>query len=406
MSTTLYPLYGLTGLAQVSHSAVGESYTRLNGTDSSMDVYYASTTPNNSVQDTSHATVDGPTNGLEFGSYVVWLSDPLAAAVTVSGSITFNLWAAEGSMSANCSINCLIRRLQPDGTYTTVHKTVRTGESATSSTKYNWAETPGAGVDFAIGDRVVIVPFGDDAGTMGAGYYHTFYYNAQGNVSGDSFVTFTETMSFLSAPGGTVVYPTDTASSVNPGSAIEKEAWTSRGGGVQTSSTTTVAGPTSKIQATATAGGTAVEWYTKGLAAVTLSGRVDVNSRGSHTGTWCSLRCEIAVCDSDGTNPVVWAISGTSDLFGSTEAALAIIISGPAVSITDGKRLRIRFYWDDSDGQYRGNLMSSGTAALYYAGSAGATGDIYLTFPITLTEYSSGGGGGGEMPYVGGGYYP
>ena len=105
-----------------------------------------------------------------------------------------------------------------------------------------------------------------------------------------------------------VLYLTDTASDVATAS-VDREAWTSRGAGVQTDVTNTAAGWTAPIQVTDTAGGTVVDWFTKQLTAFTLTGMAVVNIRAleSNASAGASLRCEIARVESDGTSPTVWA---------------------------------------------------------------------------------------------------
>src|SRR5262245_19065033 len=49
-------------------------------------------------------TVTGPTSGVEIVTSALpieWFSEPLAADVTISGTVTFNVWMSENNMSAN-----------------------------------------------------------------------------------------------------------------------------------------------------------------------------------------------------------------------------------------------------------------------------------------------------------------
>jgi hypothetical protein len=401
--------------------ATGTQYTNLRSSAVSWYRQSLSTSRGATATYTATSTVAGATPGVECcfvttSSPLIFISPPLAADVTVSGSIMFNLRAVESAKYANVAINCRIMRLSGANlTLAEVHKTVRTTELGYSAEgANNWAETPSS-YTFHKGDRIVLIPFGDDAGTMASGYTFTFWWDGPtGGASGDSYVTFTETITFSSAPAGTTIYPTGTGAGIDPGAATELEAWTSRGGGVATAVTNTAAGPTSPIQITATGGGTAVEWYTKQLTACTLAGAVLANLRGlvsvSYT-TNANFRCEIAVCASDGTGAVVWgtgeAGSGATYyemLLDTAEAAATFFIQGDDVAISDSQRLRVRIFIDDGYG-YGDAMAASRTCTFYYAGSAGATGDSYLTFPITLTEYSAA-AGEDVMPYVGGGYYP
>jgi hypothetical protein len=171
---------------------------------------------------------------------------------------------------------------------------------------------------------------------------------------------------------------------------VTREAWTSRGAGVQTDVTNTVAGFTAPIQVTDTAGGTVVDWFTRPLTAFTLGGAVRVNVRGLESlNANAGPRCEVAVVAGDGTGASVWATGGSGTLpeFTTSEAARSFLIAGDDTAISDGQRLRIRFYIDDADTGYTAGMAAGGTVTLYYAGAAAATGDTYLTFTQTLTEF-------------------
>lgn len=192
----------------------------------------------------------------------------------------------------------------------------------------------------------------------------------------------------------TTIHLTDTASTVST-AAVDREAWTSRGSGVADDVTNTSAGPVSPIQTTDTAGGTVVDWWTKQLQACTLGGVVEVRIQGkvSSTSTYAVPRVEIAVCNSDGSSPTVWGASNHPWEFSTTEVSRTWPVSGDDVSISAGQRLRIRLYLDDGpsvDGNSTTSMVTGRTVTLYYNGTAdNSTGDSRLTFPISLSEYSS-----------------
>ena len=355
-----------------------------------------SSTAGASLSTHSGSTVTGPTAGIEVGT-AEWLSEPLAADTTISGSITANLWSEESNMSANVAINFVIDKVAAaDGTITNIVTSARTTELAVGPTRAvnNFAATPGAGVTLNRGDRIRARVFGDDAGTMATGFTFSFGFNGNSaGADGDSFLTFTETFSFdTAAPSGTVVYLTDTASDVSTAS-VDREAWTSRGAGVQTDVTNTAAGWTAGIQVTDTAGGTVVDWFTRQLTATTLSGPAVMNVRAqeSSLSANASLRVQIARVASDGTSPTIWgswcipATSGAGEIT-TSEASYSATISGDDLAISDGQRLRIRIYVDDLA---NGALVTGFTVTTYYAGTTGgASGDTFVTFSQTLTEFS------------------
>jgi hypothetical protein len=338
------------------------------------------------------ATVTGPTNGVEilFGSRVVWYSDPLDADVTISGSITWNIWASENNMSANVAINGRLEVIDgATGVITLIDQTARVTEVAvTTRAANNFAETPAAGVACKRGDRLRVRIFGDDAGTMAS----TFTFNSSWNGSsaaadGDTYLTLTEDLIFASEPAGTQVFLTDTASDVATAS-VDREAWTSRGAGVQTDVTNTAAGFTAPLQVTDTAAGTVVDWFTKPLTAVTIGGAVRCNIRGFETtgSAEATFRVEVAIVAGDGTGPVVWAATTFDIELTTSEAVQSFLVSGDDAAVTDGQRLRVRLYIDE----YEIAMVTGHTVTLDYAGtSGGASGDTYLTFTQTLTEFTA-----------------
>ena len=367
---------------------------------------------------TTVTTVAGPTAGLEFDDGAgtaanEWVSYPLAADVTISGTVTFNFWAQEASMNANAGMQCRIDREDGSGILTTIvnsEKGTELGFSG-SNTVQNWTAAP-TSTACKRGDRIRVVVLVNDVGTMGTGFLCTMNFNGPtAAANGDSWVQFTETVTFdTSDPTGTQLFLTTTSAGINPGSATELEMWTSRGSGSTNSATNSSAGWTAGIQITDTGGGTALEWYSRQLTAFTLGGKALVNARalvttGSSNAN--SMRAEIAVCASDGTSPTIWGSICLStitsfDQFGrigitassETEQPYSIYVSGPDTSVSDGQRLRLRLYLDEvSDNP----LVTGQTLTTTYAGtSAAAAGDSWVTLTNTVTEFTS----AGNPPYV------
>ena len=349
-------------------------------------------------------TVAGPTNGIEVENFGLpkfeWISLPFAADTTISGTITVNLWALESSMNANAAINCIIQRLDSTGAVvSTIAQTARVTELGTSAAVANFTVTP-TSTNMLKGDRFRARVYADDAGTMASGHSATFNYAGNtASSNGDSWIEFTENFSFITAdPAGTTLYLTDTAGPA-VGANIEKEMWTSIGSGTVSIVTNTTNGFTAPIQWTNSAGGTAVEWYSKQVSAFTLGEVVKLNLFASESSgaADCGIRAELAICNSDGSGAVVWAAASLvscSALGGSldfssiiqgeipTSAALPIraYLAGDDTAVTDGQRLRLRLFIDDSC-----NAMLSGfTATLFYGSSSDPT---FITLSQSITEF-------------------
>src|SRR5206468_4012210 len=123
----------------------------------------------------------------------------------------------------------------------------------------------------------------------------------------------------------------------------------------------------------------AIEWYSKQLAAFTLAGMAQFNLRAkeSNTSAETSLKAEVAVVNSDGSAQTVWgswcieAVQNNNyGELGTSEAAVTAWVSGDALAVNDGQRIRFRVYADDTGNQ----RMFPFTITFYYAGtSSGAS---------------------------------
>lgn len=387
MATKLFPTLNN------SDWSSGNNDAKLDGTASGWTNLLLSTAAGSSDTLLSVPTVAGPTNGVEIQSASIpqaWVSDPLDADVTISGSITWNLWASETNMSANAAVNGRLEVIDgATGAITLIDQTARTVEvNITTATVNNFSETPAAGVACKRGDRLRVRIFADDAGTMNSGFSMGLQFNGPtASAQGDSWLQLTENLTFVSEPAGSQIFLTDTASAVATAS-VDREAWTSRGAGVQTDVVNTAAGWTSPIQLTDTAGGTVVDWFTKPLTAMTLGGavRCNIRARESISTANAQVGVEVARVNGDGTSASVWGITRKSlELNGGAETVESFLVAGDDLAISDGQRIRIRLFIDDT----AFSAMASGaTCTVWYAGtSGGASGDTYLTFTQTLTEF-------------------
>lgn len=389
----------------------GDRTAKLDGVATPWSVRAANTTQGAAVTASAIATVTGPTAGVDAVDStlnpVEFITAPIDQNVTISGAITVNVWMEENNMSANVGAQCVIERLDSTGAIVSTilnnERGVEVVVGAGVRTVNNWAPTP-TSTNMVKGDRFRIRVAGNDVGTMASGFTFDFGFNGGAAADGDSFVSFTETFGFLTTtPAGSQLFLTDTASTVSAGT-VEREAWTSRGAGVQTDVTNTSAGPTAGIQVTDTAGGSAAEWYTKQVQAFTLAGPITVNMRGleSNAAANASLRTEIATCAADGTGAAVWASAalmdtGGSGELGTTEVVLTGVLAGADVAVTNGQRLRVRVYLDDNAAT---TLVTGHTVTTHYAGtSGGASGDAFVTLSQTIAEFV-GGGATAAFPFL------
>lgn len=195
----------------VPSTHTGHNYAKLNGVRDGWRPRALSTSRGAAATSEASNTVDGTTLGIEVGSITdpfEWISGPLDQDVTISGSITLNLRAAESSMQANVAINAIIERLDSLGAVvSTIAQTARTTELGTSEAAANFTVTP-TSTAMLKGDRIRVRVYGDEVGTMASGHTFTFWWDGPtGGASGDSYVTFTETFGFLTTtPAGSTRY--------------------------------------------------------------------------------------------------------------------------------------------------------------------------------------------------------
>lgn len=121
-------------------------------------------------------------------------------AVTISGTITSNLWMFESVMSANAQSALVVSRYTNDGSF--VSDVVANGnanhtfgtELGTSAAAQNWTITP-TSTSFNAGDWLAVVVHADaGGGTMASGVVSLRLNGPTGGASGDSWVQFTETI--------------------------------------------------------------------------------------------------------------------------------------------------------------------------------------------------------------------
>jgi hypothetical protein len=122
-------------------------------------------------------------------------------AVTISGTITANVWMSESNMSANVGATCSVDRYSSAGSFISgVASAAKSIElPVTTRAAQNWTITPTSRT-FSDGDLLVIQIQGAAVGTMASGFtFDLGYDGATGAADGDSWVQFTETITEFTA---------------------------------------------------------------------------------------------------------------------------------------------------------------------------------------------------------------
>jgi len=159
------------------------------------------------VDTSSTDTVTGPTSGVQCKirasqtSPISWWSNTLTG-VTISGTITFNIWGAENSMSANSGLQVIIDRCDGAGAFISQIINSEQGVELPLTTRavQNWTGSP-TSTTLSTGDRLRVRVYGNDAGgTMASGFRTIISFAGTTDAAdGDSFISFTETITEGSA---------------------------------------------------------------------------------------------------------------------------------------------------------------------------------------------------------------
>lgn len=149
------------------------------------------------VSSDATATVAGPTAGVQVklgGVVACWLSNPLFGVSIGANSVTFNLWGLESNNLANTGFDVLIEHCDRFGAVIdSIVRSERGTELGTSAAVQNWTASATART-IVDQERIKVTVFGNDVGTMGSGKTFTLDYGAGTGADGDSYVSFTETI--------------------------------------------------------------------------------------------------------------------------------------------------------------------------------------------------------------------
>lgn len=204
MAATTFWIGGIQGASDISPGAGFYNAVLILGARDTVDGGTAAAT-----------NVAGPTAGIPFktligGNTYQWYSAPLSA-VTISGTITFNIWLGETSMAINAGGEVRVFRCDNAGVeISTIIASERGVEMAVLPplTANNWTGTP-TSTTLADGDRLKAVLYINDAGgTMTLGGECDVHTGAtSAGAEGDSFVTFTETITLQGGAASDTPYP-------------------------------------------------------------------------------------------------------------------------------------------------------------------------------------------------------
>lgn len=132
------------------------------------------------------------------GAVAEWISGRApAGGFTLSGTMTFSIWANESNMNANCGARARVFKRTAAG----VESEVAGGpwndgvEFGTAAAEMVWTGTP-TSTAFAENDRLIVRYYITNVGTMAGGYTCTLTYSGPDATTGDSFFQINETVAF------------------------------------------------------------------------------------------------------------------------------------------------------------------------------------------------------------------
>lgn len=132
------------------------------------------------------------------GTVLKWVSPPIQTQITISGTVTFNLWAKEANAANNATVRMELRQYTAGAEAGTAFAAASFGSELTTTIgSKNWTVTPTSTV-FNPGDRIVAYIYIVNVGTMGAGSPGATvdYAGPTSGSDGDSWFQFTETVAF------------------------------------------------------------------------------------------------------------------------------------------------------------------------------------------------------------------
>lgn len=129
------------------------------------------------------------------GQALKFFSEPMTAAVTISGTIQPNLRGFESANAVNAGLALLVERANNAGVAqsTVIARQVIGAELVTTEASRSGAALTPTSTAFAAGERICVTVSLINVGTMGAGTVSFVYNGAASAASGDNFLTFTET---------------------------------------------------------------------------------------------------------------------------------------------------------------------------------------------------------------------
>lgn len=141
------------------------------------------------------------------GEYLVWVSPPLSAAVTISGNINYQVGCSESASNLNVGLRFIVYRWSVDrgGIISIVQTSASTTECGTTAANRTIAAAAPTSTSFSVGDRIYILLEISATAGWGGNSSRTIsaVYDAAASAVGDAYVNFVDNISFSAdSPNG------------------------------------------------------------------------------------------------------------------------------------------------------------------------------------------------------------
>lgn len=310
-------------------------------------------------------------------------SERVAAPVTISGTVTFNIWRTHNAAWL-AWMRARLYKITASGSIETLICQADAPQTVGNNTVLNFTGTPATPVAMAVGERFIlrISWYPITPSTWGSTTPNVYYGTSTAGSMGDSYVDVTETVTFQ--PNLSEIYCRRTTAS---GIGTFYDALPTLGGSAFTTGVVNTVASGTEVQWTRTGGGTLLEWITPRMkhpgwlmsnAANYLRTGVAFASESNLLAN-CTLRIKLFRRDPAGGETLFYTLSRSVE-FGTTRSAQGL--NGGTLDSTrtfyEDDRLVIRLYIIPV-----GTMASGYTCTVAYDNNtqSGSTdGSAYLQF--------------------------
>lgn len=155
----------------------------------------------NTVTTTTNSGTDIQLTNTAGGTALAWITEPLAAGFTLSGTVTLNLYGGESGSGINAKFRARLYKYSGGSEGAEIFLADMAAElNTTLTTARNWTGTP-TSTAFSTGDRLVVKFFATNVGTMAAGTVTGHYEGATDAADGSSWCQVDENITFTPEGG-------------------------------------------------------------------------------------------------------------------------------------------------------------------------------------------------------------